>query len=486
MLYFLNLKNENESTSNNSNDCLDNLPEQVALSLVKVFSKREPSFKIDPNELDCWLVSEQEVPQKLLPIPNNVQFLTQHFNQAGLIREQDENEADSSTIANGSSGKQQTDCSQPNSIPITTTPTALASSAGDNLTDKTANEEDKLIDTERKLLMGSHLLPATSLSTTNAKSLVAADEDEMQKLNNLFYNGKFLNFTSLNNVKYRGNSEWAPPRFCVHTHIFPPPKRHELIARQNYRCCGCGGQIEKQDIPRMLYCYYTGKYWCQHGCHSKTKTIIPAYVINKWSFKLLPVSNHAFQIINSNFTRPLFNIQDLNPKLLHKVKQFQNLHDLRQQLLKLKDYIYRCKKASNLLVLYLTFEPKHFVESGKDLTYSLEDLVDIKKDCKILDRCFNLVHESMLHIKNCSLCSAHGFICEFCSNSSGSRQTTPSKPDILFPFEMGRVKQCERCYACYHLNCFVGSGKNQCLKCIRIEKRHSSSLMEEEANAALY
>lgn len=483
MLYFLNLKNENESTSNSSNDCLDNLPEQVALSLVKVFSKREPSFKIDPNELDCWLVSEQEVPQKLLPIPNNVQFLTQHFHQAGLIREADENEADpSATNANASTGQQQSGCSA-ESNSIQTTPSALASSAGDNLTDRTpSTTEDKLIDSECKLLLGN-LLPTASLST-NAKSLVA-DEDEMQKLNNLFYNGKFLNFTSLNNVKYRGNSEWAPPRICVHTHIFPPPKRHELIARQNYRCCGCGLQIEKQDIPRMLYCYYSGKYWCQHGCHSKTKTIIPAYVINKWSFKLLPVSNHAFQIINSNFTRPLFNIQDLNPKLLHKVKQLQNLHDLRQQLLRLKDYIYRCKKASNLLVVYLMFEPKHFIECSKDLTYSLEDLVDIKKDCKILDRCFNLVHESIAHIKNCSSCSAHGFICELCSNQG--RQASSSRPDILFPFEIGRVKQCDRCYACYHLNCYVGSGKNQCLKCIRIEKRRSSSMLEEEVtNAVVY
>lgn len=473
----MNLKNENESTDS-SNDCLDNLPEQVALGLVKVFSKREPSFKIDPNELDCWLVSEQEVPQKLLPIPNNVQFLTQHFNQAGLIREQDENETDPSTT-----GQQQ--CSTASSNSIQTTPSALASSAGggdDNLTEKTASpteDEDKLIDSERKLMLGN-LLPAASLSTT-AKSL-AADEDEMQKLNNLFYNGKFLNFASLNNVKYRGNSEWAPPRICVHTHIFPPPKRHELIARQNYRCCGCGLVIEKDMIPRMQYCYYSGKYWCQHGCHSKTKTIIPAYVINKWSFKLLPVSNHAFQIINNNFTRPLFVVEDLNPKLLHKVKQLQNLHQLRHQLLKLKEYIYRCKKASNLRLIYVMFEPKHFVECGKDLTYSLEDLVDIKKNCTILDRCFNLVHESIAHIKNCSLCCARGFACELCNG----RQASSSRPDILFPFEIGRVKQCERCYACYHLNCFVGAGKNQCQKCIRIEKRRSSSMLEEETNAVVY
>lgn len=489
MIYFLNL--EIESPYSESNDCLDNLPEQIALNLVKVYSKREPSFKIDPNELDCWLVSEQDAPQKILPMPNNVQFLTQHFNQTNhhnLISELDENEVDLST-GDSTNSKLQTNCSESNPIDIKSTINSGSATTlnDDNLTDKTTLNEDKLIDDERKLLSNNFL--STNL-TTNGKS-TDDHQDDMQKLNNLFHNGKFLNFTSLNNVKYRmpsirGNADWAPPRIQIHTVCFNKPKKQELIARQNYRCCGCGLHIEKQNIHRMLYCYYTGKLFCPHGCHSNVKTIIPAYIINKWSFKLYPVSNFAYQIINSNFTKPLFNIQDLNPKLFSKVKELQNLHDLRKQLMKLKEYICRCKKAGNLLVAYLMFEPKHFFESTRDLTYSLEDLVDVKKDCKILEKCFHLVNESINHIKNCSSCSAHGFICELCSNNSKQQTTNRSsssnkKIDILFPFEIGRVIQCSNCFACYHAACFH-LANYKCVKCIRIEKRRSSSMLAEVGN----
>lgn len=485
LLYFLNLRNEHESPDSSfaSNDRSDNLPEQIALSLVKLFAEREPSFKIDPNELDCWLIGKDDVPsvaQKLLPIPTNVQFLTKHFNQANsLIYELDENEIDTTKPMF---------CPESNPIDIKMNANCINSSK-DNLTlsaDKTDN--DKLIENERKLLGDTHLLPnydSTNASPIN-KPLVTDEQDEMQKLNTLFHSGKFFNFSSLNNstgVKCRGSSVWSPPRAMIHVVIHQTPKRQEQIAKQNYRCCGCGLQIQRQDIPRMLYCYYTGKYFCKYGCHSSTKTIIPAYVINKWSFKLYPVSNFAFQVIQNNYTKPLFNIQDLNPKLFTKVKQFQNLHDLRGQLNKLKDYIITCKKAGNLLVVFLMFEPKHFTEPSKDLTYSLEDLVDLKKDCKTLEKCYNLVNESINHIKNCSNCLAKGFFCELCSvTGQSSRSSRPSSSnngnrigDILFPFEIGRVKQCELCYACYHLDCFA-SNAFKCVKCVRIERRKSSLL----------
>lgn len=493
LLYFLNLKNENESADNSVTPNepgfdrpTDNIPELTALSLVKVFSEREPSFKIDPNELDCWLISEDEVPQKLLPIPNNVQFLTQHFNQTNsLISELDENEIDATK------NYQQQQSSESNPIDIKLNSTTIHHSidnSNDYLpVDKTDDlDDDKLIDNERKLLSNGSFL--TNNLTT--KSMLTDEQDEMQKLNTLFHSGKFLNFSSLNNnVKCRGNETWAAPRAMIHVVIHPTPKRQEIIAKQNYRCCGCGLQVEKQDIPRMLYCYYTGKYFCKYGCHSQTKTIIPAYVINKWSFKLYPVSNFTFQVIQNNYTKPLFNIQDLNPKLFSKVKQLQNLHDLRGQLLKLKDYVITCKKAGNLLVAYLMFEPKHFIESSKDLTYSLEDLVDIKKDCKTLERCYNLVNESIRHIKNCAHCLAKGFFCELCSNVSNqsnrqlNRSTSSSSSrnlytqDILFPFEIGRVKQCDVCFACYHLNCYASNGF-RCVKCVRIERRKSSVLQD--------
>lgn len=45
-------------------------------------------------------------------------------------------------------------------------------------------------------------------------------------------------------VRIRGNLEWAPPRAQIIFSIHPPPKRKVVMARQNYRCAGCGTKIE--------------------------------------------------------------------------------------------------------------------------------------------------------------------------------------------------------------------------------------------------
>lgn len=56
-------------------------------------------------------------------------------------------------------------------------------------------------------------------------------------------------------------------------------------------------------------------------------------------------------------------------------------------------------------------------------------------------------------------------------------------PELVFPFEIGRVAQCRRCGCCYHLKCFKDA-QERCPKCERIQQRKakivSSSMRDSD------
>lgn len=270
-------------------------------------------------------------------------------------------------------------------------------------------------------------------------------------------------------VKYRGNLEWAPPRPQLIFQVHPPPKKNILFFKQNQRCAGCGTLIDREsrDYFRLLYCHYTGKYFCQNGCFSGKKSVIPANVIFKWDFSLYPVSNFAFNLIEKIAQEHLFNLNNINHNIYKKVKSLNKLHDFRYQLSTLREYIYTCKKAGNIALSFLTFEPKYMIEAEVH-NYLLNDLISIKKSNKIIEKVCILIKESISHLSKCVNCKSKGFICEICS-----------KDDILFPFEIGRVHQCSQCKTCYHAACF--KIHRTCRKCSRINSRKMKSLDKDEA-----
>jgi len=46
--------------------------------------------------------------------------------------------------------------------------------------------------------------------------------------------------------------------------------------------------------------------------------------------------------------------------------------------------------------------------------------------------------------------------------------------ELIFPFEIGRVAQCQACGCCFHLQCFLDAGQN-CPKCERIQRRKAET-----------
>ncbi|XP_067898486.1 run domain Beclin-1-interacting and cysteine-rich domain-containing protein isoform X5 [Heterodontus francisci] len=254
-------------------------------------------------------------------------------------------------------------------------------------------------------------------------------------------------------IRVRGNLEWAPPRPQIIFNIHPSPKRKVVVAKQNYRCAGCGIRVEPDYIKRLRYCEYLGKYFCQ-CCHENVQSAVPSRILRKWDFSKYYVSNFSKDLLSKIWNDPLFNIQDINSALYRKVKALDQVHMLRIQLVHMKNLFKTCRLANNLLDKFDT-EPGHLTEDHH--LYSLNDLTAVKKG-ELAGRLKELVKIGAAHVENCMLCQAKGFICEFCGDGT----------DIIFPFELHKCKRCEECKACYHKCCFKS---DQCPRCDRLQAR---------------
>ncbi|KAM9007541.1 run domain Beclin-1-interacting and cysteine-rich domain-containing protein isoform 2-T2 [Ara ararauna] len=254
-------------------------------------------------------------------------------------------------------------------------------------------------------------------------------------------------------IRVRGNLEWAPPRPQIIFNVHPAPTRKVAVAKQNYRCAGCGIRTDPDYIKRLRYCEYLGKYFCQ-CCHENAQMVIPSRILRKWDFSKYYVSNFSKDLLSKIWSDPLFNVQDINPALYRKVKSLNQVQLLRIQLFHMKNMFKTCRLAKDLLDSFDTV-PGHLTE---DLhLYSLSDLSATKKG-ELVPRLTELLKAGSLHVEKCMLCQAKGFICEFCQNES----------DIIFPFELHKCSTCEECKACYHKFCFKST---RCPRCERLQAR---------------
>ncbi|NWS78429.1 RUBIC protein, partial [Crotophaga sulcirostris] len=254
-------------------------------------------------------------------------------------------------------------------------------------------------------------------------------------------------------IRVRGNLEWAPPRPQIIFNVHPAPTRKVAVAKQNYRCAGCGIRTDPDYIKRLRYCEYLGKYFCQ-CCHENAQMVIPSRILRKWDFSKYYVSNFSKDLLSKIWSDPLFNVQDINPALYRKVKSLNQVWLLRIQLFHMKNMFKTCRLAKDLLDSFDAV-PGHLTE---DLhLYSLNDLSATKKG-DLVPRLTELLKAGSLHVEKCMLCQAKGFICEFCQNEG----------DIIFPFELSKCKTCEECKACYHKSCFKST---PCPRCERLQAR---------------
>ncbi|KAL3979006.1 run domain Beclin-1-interacting and cysteine-rich domain-containing protein isoform X1 [Oreochromis aureus] len=267
-------------------------------------------------------------------------------------------------------------------------------------------------------------------------------------------------------IRVRGNLEWAPPRPQIIFNIHPAPKRKIIVAKQNYRCAGCGTRIDPDYIKRLRYCEYLGRYFCQ-CCHENAQAVVPGRVLRKWDFSKYYVSNFARDLLNKISGDPLFNLNDINSGLYKKNKSLETVRVLRMQLFHMKNLFKTCRLAKDLLDQFDSL-PGHLTEDFH--LFSLNDLTAVRNG-ELGSRMKELLKLGTMHVANCVLCQAKGFVCEFCGNDK----------DIIFPFHLSKCQRCEDCHACYHRTCFrTGKGCPRCQRLADRRERMARKNMEEQ------
>lgn len=217
------------------------------------------------------------------------------------------------------------------------------------------------------------------------------------------------------NVRMRGNDEWAPPRAQIIFNIHEETNFRKLMQRQNYRCAGCGTTIDLELARRLvLYCHYLGKYFCK-CCFSHKAIHLPGYILQKWDFHKYPVSYFALQLLDRIANEPLFNVNDINSSLYRKVKKLRHLVDIRMQLYYLKIYISSCTNTDKLSGEYASFTHQHLLQDDVHL-YSLNNLIEVQHG-KLYEYLNDLVTRSIAHIAQCDRCRAKGHYCQLCGPS---------------------------------------------------------------------
>ncbi|KAL1023339.1 hypothetical protein UPYG_G00039440 [Umbra pygmaea] len=267
-------------------------------------------------------------------------------------------------------------------------------------------------------------------------------------------------------IRVRGNLEWAPPRPQIIFNIHPAPKRKNVVAKQNYRCAGCGTRIDPDYIKRLRYCEYLGRYFCQ-CCHENAQVVVPGRVLRKWDFSKYYVSNFARDLLGKIAGDPLFNPNDINSGLYKKNKALETVRVLRVQLFHIKNLLKTCRLAKGLLDQFDSL-PGHLTE---DLhLFSLNDLSAVRNG-DLAPRLRELLKLGSAHVAGCVLCQAKGFVCEFCGNDQ----------DIIFPFELNKCSRCEECKACFHSKCFrMGRECPRCQRLAERRERMARKNMEEQ------
>ncbi|XP_055841296.1 run domain Beclin-1-interacting and cysteine-rich domain-containing protein isoform X2 [Episyrphus balteatus] len=250
----------------------------------------------------------------------------------------------------------------------------------------------------------------------------------------------------------RGTRYWAPPRQQIIFTNHPSPERKLLIQKQNYRCAGCGMRVPVSHIKSFRYCTYLGKYHCT-GCHRNQISAIPSKVLHLWDFKFYPVSVFAYRLLEQMWTYPLFYVPDLNPALYVKSKQLRNARLRRVQAQFVKEFITVCRFAENERTYFASVPD--YITTDPD-TWSMSDLIDSKTNT-IHKSLQDLIQKCEEHIFDCVLCTARGFICEFCR-----------KEIVIYPWQ-AKVQRCDKCGSCYHSNCW--KSQFDCPKCQRLKSR---------------
>ncbi len=215
--------------------------------------------------------------------------------------------------------------------------------------------------------------------------------------------------------------------------------------------------------PRYLrtfrHCAYFGAFFCT-GCHCGDRHILPASVVQRWDFREHPVSKYARSVIASLAANRLFDMEAMNPELVHRVAKLRRAGELRRRAATVFPYLQTCKTREDDGMADLIIR----VESYElDLPYTLNELCSIKLG-EFNRKLQTTLREAESHVLSCQRCEMRGHNCEGCRSS-----------DVIFPFQRPEVMLCHGgCGACYHLVCYENIVKTGCGRCKRVMERRKA------------
>ncbi|CAJ1080121.1 pleckstrin homology domain-containing family M member 1 [Xyrichtys novacula] len=221
---------------------------------------------------------------------------------------------------------------------------------------------------------------------------------------------------------------------------------------QGFRCAGCPRQVGPS-LGRARLCEFSGQYYCD-SCHHGDISIIPSRVVHNWDLTQREVSKKALRLLAQVEHEPLLNLEQLNPDLVHHAESMEQVHNLRQRLRLLGDYLVACRSSACKKMQARMMQRTYMLESSH--LYSVMDLRQIAEG-QYANYLLTLVQHASNHVFQCDLCTQRGFICQTCHAD-----------DIIFPFQFEFTTRCKDCKAVFHLTCKAPD--DPCPRCQRIKK----------------
>lgn len=252
---------------------------------------------------------------------------------------------------------------------------------------------------------------------------------------------------SLLEVPENKDSEPRQRRPTIEDSVLKIPRELGLKS-QRFECANCWQSISLNFGPAVL-CHVTGEQLCEN-CHKSEMSVVPSRVVYNWDHNKYPVGKKAAEYLSAIQTKPIFDIETMNPKLYSAVPEMREILRMRRQLNLLHLYLSTCKEKTELPTEAYIYESVHF--------YTLADLTAVPT-AAFKTELLKLIQFGKAHVVGCWVCKEKGFICEFCKD-----------PDVIYPFDEGTIYRCSKCKAVYHEKCLMDEGR-RCPKCKRINDR---------------
>ncbi|EKX51788.1 hypothetical protein GUITHDRAFT_134144 [Guillardia theta CCMP2712] len=203
-------------------------------------------------------------------------------------------------------------------------------------------------------------------------------------------------------------------------------------------CAACGDKVGTGFLGNARFCNYTRTYFCPR-CHVNEKSVIISKVLKRWDFTPRNVSSAAKAYLQGIYEQPLFSAaMDIPPSLQQRVKQLEQIRDLRRKAKILRDYVVqcsnfpnsRCQQEDRIAAVHL--HDRDYLVADDD-SLSLRDLEEINNG--ILKTFLESTIEPwMEHVtRRCLLCREKGYVCEICNSK-----------EIIFPFELEKEVLADR------------------------------------------